>query len=424
MLKRFLVWLMILTLSVGMVSFANAEETTTIRVLWWGSQNRHDLTTKAVELFEQKYPNINVEIEFTAWDGYWSKLSTQVAGNLVPDVIQMDYQYIAQYAQSNVLADLTPYFESGAIDISNVADTVLSSGKVGEGIYGMPIGTTARVMMYRPDVLEQANLTMPVNPTWDEFMSISKQVYEATGRTNIVPSDIDDLRFILRDYGLNLYSDDGKSLGFDDPKHLVYLWERQMTAVNEGWQLPVGETTALSMYDGFISDDWAECTHWSSELAAFQTGSGTRLELAMYPHSSDATAAATYFKPSMFWSVSNASANKDAAATFVNFFINDPDCYDIVGIDRGMPVSSAIREHIAPTLDETSQRVAAMHDYLGQEGMTSAIMNTDIPAHGEVNRLFADYSEQVSYGMVKDLTAHAQAFIEEANAIIAEKSKN
>lgn len=290
---------------------------------------------------------------------------------------------------------------------------------MGDGIYGMPIGTTARVMMYRTDVLEQAGLEMPINPTMSEFIDICQKVYEATGRTNTMPADIDDLRFLVRDYGLNLYSEDGTSLGFDDPKYLVTLWEREIEARTNGWELPVGEETKLSAYDGLVSDNWAECTHWSGELAAFQSGAGTELQLAMYPHSDDATAAATYFKPSMFWSVSATSEKKEAAATFINFFTNNPDCFDIVGIDRGMPVSSAIREHISPNLDETSQRVAAMHDYLGQPGMTSAIMNPDIAAHGEVNVLFGDYSEQVRYGLVDDLTAHAAAFIQEANEIIA-----
>lgn len=76
-----------------------------------------------------------------------------------------------------------------------------------------------------------------------------------------------------------------------------------------------------------------------------------------------------------------------------------------------------------PTLDETSQRVAVMHDYLDQPGMTSPIMNPDIAAHGEVNVLFGDYSEQVRYDLVDDLTAHAAAFIEEANEIIANSIK-
>ena len=128
---------------------------------------------------------------------------------------------------------------------------------------------------------------------------------------------------------------------------------------------------------------------------------------------------ATYFKPSMFWSVAETSKEKDAAVTFINFFTNDTDCFDIVGIDRAMPISSRIREYLAPKLDETSQKVAAMLDTLAAEGHTSPIMKPDVAAHGEIAALLDEYTEQVRYGLVDDLEAFAQEFMDEANALIA-----
>lgn len=87
-MKRILPLMLVLALlCTSAVAFAESEEPVTLRVYWWGSQTRHDLTMAAIEKFEEKYPNITVEAEFTSWDGYWSKLATQVAGNLLPDVI-------------------------------------------------------------------------------------------------------------------------------------------------------------------------------------------------------------------------------------------------------------------------------------------------------------------------------------------------
>ena len=135
---------MLLCVAMAPLATAGAEqEPVTLRVTWWGSQTRHDLTMAAIEKFEEKYPYITVEAEFTSWDGYWSKLATQVAGGLMPDVIQMDYQYLNQYAQSGVLADLTPFFESGAIDVSNVAQSVIDSGAVNGTVYALSTGTNA-----------------------------------------------------------------------------------------------------------------------------------------------------------------------------------------------------------------------------------------------------------------------------------------
>ena len=81
-MKRFLACFLTLALLLGCVGFASAEEQTTVRIVWWGSQVRHDATVAALEKFMEKYPNIKVEYEFSDWGGYWSKLATQVAGHL------------------------------------------------------------------------------------------------------------------------------------------------------------------------------------------------------------------------------------------------------------------------------------------------------------------------------------------------------
>lgn len=125
-----------------------------------------------------------------------------------------------------------------------------------------------------------------------------------------------------------------------------------------------------------------------------------------------------YFKASMYWSINENSAVKDAAALFIDFFTNDKDCFDIVGIDRAMPISSEMLAYITPNLDETSQKVAAYLEYLGQEGKTTPIMPPDASASGEVEALMGEYFEAVQYGQVDDLTAWAQEFMDEANAIL------
>ena len=176
-MKRILPLMLVLALlCTSAVAFAESEEPVTLRVCWWGSQTRHDLTMAAIEKFEEKYPNITVEAEFTSWDGYWSKLATQVAGNLLPDVIQMDYQYLNQYATSGVLADLGPYYESGAIDVSNVDESVLVSGQVNGVNYALSTGTNALATFYRQDVLDEAGLEMPMEPTLESFAELAAQV--------------------------------------------------------------------------------------------------------------------------------------------------------------------------------------------------------------------------------------------------------
>ncbi len=124
-MKRFLTLLLaallICALAMPMVS---AEEKTQLTILWWGSQTRHDLTVAMIEKFEEKYPDIDLVMDYSDWSGYWTKLAAQVSGGQTPDIFQMDYAYLAQYATNNVLAPLDEYMASGALDVSNVSENI------------------------------------------------------------------------------------------------------------------------------------------------------------------------------------------------------------------------------------------------------------------------------------------------------------
>ena len=427
-MKRFLSILVAALMLAAMVmpaAVVSAEEKTTLNILWWGSQTRHDLTVQLIEKFEELNPDIDVVMDCSDWDGYWTKLSAQVAGGQTPDVFQMDYAYLSQYAENGVLAELDSYIADGSLDMSNVEDNIIQSGQVGGTTYAISTGTNAPVMLYRRDLVEQAGVELPMNPTMSQYIEASKAVYEATGMRDTFLTDCsaDILRFRLRNYGMNLYNEDASALGFDDPQYIVDMWQTALDAQHEGYGMIPGEETAVTAFDSMVSDAWSRYQN-SNELQAYRDSTGKDISMVMIPNMDDATASATYLKPAMFWCVGAQSEVKDAAIRFINFFTNDPACYDIVGIERAVPISSEMREHVAPLLDEVSQEVVDFVDYVSQPGMASPLMNPDPSCHSEVAELLSQYSEQVRYEMVDDLQATAEQFMEEANAILAEAKAN
>ena len=394
---------------------------TVLNVLWWGSQTRHELTTAMLEKFEELNPDIDVVMDYSDWGGYWTKLPAQVAGGQTPDVFQMDYAYLAQYVENGVLADLTPYIEDGSLDMSNVEQSILDSGSIDGKTYAISTGTNAPVMLYRKDVTDELGIEMPMNPTMSEYCEISKQVYEATGLrdTFVTSCSADNLRFRLRNYGMNLYNEDATALGFDDPQYIVDMWQLALDSQNEGWGMKPGEETATTAFDSMINDSWSRYQN-SNELQAYRDATGKDISMVMIPNTDDATASATYLKPAMFWCVGADSDVKEAAVRFIDFFANNEACYDIVGIERAVPISSAMREYVAPTLDEVSQEVVEFIDYVSQPDMASPLMNPDPDSHTEIADLLGQYSEQVRYGEISDLATTAQQFMDEANQILAD----
>src|SRR6185295_10760326 len=80
-----------------------------MRAVWWGGQDRAKRTNEAIQIFEKQRPDLKVATESTAWADYWTKVATLVAGGNAPDVIQMDYRYLVEYAKRGTLLPLDAF---------------------------------------------------------------------------------------------------------------------------------------------------------------------------------------------------------------------------------------------------------------------------------------------------------------------------
>lgn len=96
----------------------SSDGKTTIKITWWGGDTRHEYTQKLLDAYTAENPDVEFEATPAGWEGYFDKLSTQAASGSMPDIIQMDYLYIATYAKNNSLADLSEFVEDGTLDMS------------------------------------------------------------------------------------------------------------------------------------------------------------------------------------------------------------------------------------------------------------------------------------------------------------------
>lgn len=400
---------------------ANTEETTatpqTLKVIWWGSQGRADSTQAMIDLFEEKHPGVTVEIEFTDYASYTTKISTYAVSGNVPDVMQMDTNFFAQYANNNIIADLTPYIESGALDLSSASASLMESGQIDGAQYAVPTGANAPVFVYRQDVLDECGLTMPEKLTWETYMNMSKTIYEKTGRQEHLAATAgkDQLVYLLAGDGLTLYNEAGDGLGFDDPSYLVDMWKWSLKAIEEGYGPGVGESTAGS--EMFASEVWAAIA-WSNGLADFETLGNCELTIRELPWVDENALPSGYLKPAMHWSVAESSEVKDLAVEFINFFINDIEVYDIVGIDRGIPIAAEAQEYMASKVDGIDKKVFEAINYLSQDGMVGPFTPEIAAGAAEVADSLVKMSERVNYGAEPDLEKAAKEWMETANKIL------
>ncbi|MGW5470882.1 ABC transporter substrate-binding protein [Streptomyces chartreusis] len=115
-----------------------------LRYTWWGNPDRAERTEQALALFEKQHPDVQVQTSFSAYDAYKQKLATRAAGGDAPDVMQLDYRQIDQYASGGVLPDLG---EQKAVLCTDEIDAgLLATGRLNGTQYAVPqIGACAMV---------------------------------------------------------------------------------------------------------------------------------------------------------------------------------------------------------------------------------------------------------------------------------------
>jgi multiple sugar transport system substrate-binding protein len=325
----------------------------TIRFDWWGNPDRATVTEKAIDEFERRNPDIKVETSYAEFNAYFQKLATQIAGGNAPDVLQMDYRYVREYADRGVLADLGG--GAAKVDTGGVTQQLLSGGSVGGKLYGIPPTQNTQMFTYDPAQWQQADATAPKDGwRWAELRAAAQQVTDATGGKVRGLSDFggieDWFEVWLRQQGKTLYTDDGK-LGYGAGEVSTW-WELTNGLRKAGASTPAEVTAKL---DGSLANDPVAQKTASSGFA-YSSGFtaqtfelfGREMKVGSFP--TDGGKLGQYAKPAMMFSIASRSAHQDAAAKLINFLVNDTEAGKILGMSRGLPANQQVREQVGATL--------------------------------------------------------------------------
>ncbi|MGE4584201.1 MAG: ABC transporter substrate-binding protein [Sphaerochaeta sp.] len=400
--KTFLIIVLAVMLLVPSFVFAQATaeqpKESSMRLAWWGNPTRDERTLKAVEMFQAKYPEIKVETETTGWGGYWDKMNTQAAAGSLPDIMQHDYAYMLQWVQRNQLADLTPYVQKGIIDLSKVNESFLSGGRVNGKLYGISLGTNAVCLTYDPAVLAKAGIAEPDSATWtwDDFERIALEIYKKTG-VQTIPFFTTDPKVgfdnMIRQSGAATYGKTG--LGFTDPSILKEFYAIQLRLQDAGALIkPEVAFVLVTPEEGEFAKgrSWVEFI-WSNQFVSTQAAAKRPLKLALLPNIKNPKAKGTFLKPSMFFSIPASAENPEAAAKFLNYFLNDLSVNDVLMGERGVPIPDDVREHMATKVDPVNKQI---FEYISLASRNAGPIDAPDPAgSGEFLKMVRDVSQEI-----------------------------
>ncbi len=98
-------------------------------------------------------------MQIQEWDGIGQKVTSALASNDAPDVIEVGNTQVAQYAASGGVHDLSD--KAAELNGSDWIPGLADPGKIDGKQYGIPWYAANRVVIYNKDLFQQAGITTP-----------------------------------------------------------------------------------------------------------------------------------------------------------------------------------------------------------------------------------------------------------------------
>jgi oligogalacturonide transport system substrate-binding protein len=140
--------------------WVHAQDKRVLRMSWWGGAGRHAATLKALALFEQTHPSVKVKAEYMGFNGYLERLTAQVAGGSEPDLMQINWAWLAMFSKrGNGFTDLKAHAKALPMGQYTAAD--LAMGEVDGKLNAMPVSYSARILLWNASTFAKAGVALP-----------------------------------------------------------------------------------------------------------------------------------------------------------------------------------------------------------------------------------------------------------------------
>jgi multiple sugar transport system substrate-binding protein len=331
---------------------------------------------KVVTDFEAKYPKVQVNLvnAGTGNDQYTALQNAIAAGSGVPDVAQLEYYALPQFAIGKSLADLGPL---GASSLDGTfTPGPWSSVKSGSGIYGLPMDSGPMALFYNKTVFDKDGIAIP--KTWDEYLTAARAIHKADPNAYIA-NDTGDAGFVtsmIWQAGGHPYTVNGTTVKVDftdaGSTKFAALWQQ---LVSEHLLAPIS-SWSNEWYSGLGNGTIATLTIGAWMPANLESGVAAgsgQWRVAQMPQW-DASATATSENGGSSLAVPAASKNQELAYAFAKY------------ADAGPGVQTRIDGGAFPATTADLK--------------SDAFVNKDFPYFGgqKVNQVLAQSAENVVKG--------------------------
>ncbi len=403
---------MMMSLAACSTPEADSDEPIELRMAWWGDDVRHEVTNAALDRFEELNPNITVVRDFSGFDGYLDKITTQYTGGNSPDVFQFYNEVLVEFASRGQLVDLSENVSS-----EGWSEELLEVSTVDGELAAMPFGLSTQGFIFDNTAVEALGVTAPTGDySWDDLADFAAEVRTASGGSLAGVTDLSHGYQVFEVWAKQQGEDfmDADGLAFSEDT-LADYWQYWADLRESGGATAPDITSEYqgTPYDAVVAGVAASTFLFTNQYDGVQGRTPNVISLERFPGEGDE--AGQYMRTAMNLVISAQSKQQEAAAKLVEFLLNDEEANGILGLNRGFPGNANVIEAASAGANENVQRAIEIFESVRENGATAPV---PAPAGaGTVNTLFAEIAQQVQFGQLTPADAAKQFMTQAASEL-------
>ncbi|MBU5343254.1 sugar ABC transporter substrate-binding protein [Caldibacillus hisashii] len=293
------------------------DKKVTIKFSMWDTLDENASFIKA---FEEKYPNINIELVNIPED-YSQKINSMIIGGTAPDVILTWEVDLPRFAESGAIEPLGSYIDkTDSFKMDDFIPAVDNLNSKSDKVYGLPWCYATELLYYNKDMFDAAGVEYPnENWTWSDFEEAAKKLTIKEG-DKTVQWGADAISFpgiwysMAGAAGDDVYDENGK-LALGDGLRKALEFQNKLTNVDKVSPEP---SSGGEVADLFAAGKAAMTRQGNWYIASYKD-SEFNWDIAPLPKEERSYASLH----TGFFTINSKSKHKEAAWKFIEFMMSD-----------------------------------------------------------------------------------------------------
>ncbi|PZP34523.1 MAG: hypothetical protein DI603_06105 [Roseateles depolymerans] len=407
--------------------FIHAQGQPVLRFAWWGGAGRHQATLAALKVFEQRH-GVRVKAEYMGFSGYLERLTTQIAGRSEPDLMQINWAWLAMFSKrGNGFTDLNAHARELALD--QFDDDDLAYGRVAGKLNALPTSFTARVFLWNQSAFQRAGLPLP--QTWEELFASGAAFRSRLGDSAFpLDGELYDMILLAQSYiqqrhGTPFVDPDKPRIAMSvSAAHDWVRTYRRLVDTHVATPLPLraslgGAEKPTEQQPDWVAGRWAGNYTWDSVigLRSSTLAKGEKLALGSFPTLPDSSDSGLFGRPTVMYALGRNSRQPALAAQLMNFLLTDPEAARILGRTRGLPSARSSLAMLQAQGGLPPLELAAHAQIQAQRDAGRLRRPAPLFEHARFQKFMREVFETIAYGKTSDAEA-ARRLVDEGNALL------